>query len=153
MCTEARRSQHDHGGLRGGRETSGNPGHVDRRRPNVSREAEEVAHTQSLRFRRPAKLAPVPLYASRRRRGGIEPLHVSMPRELKSRPSTSPTHPGTCHASGRPNKMVGRHESWLSCGSHGPVLVKRVSSSSPAVHGRAPKIIESPSSNAAWQKV
>ena len=29
-----------------------------------------------------------------RRRGGIEPLHVSMPRELKSRPSTSPTHPG-----------------------------------------------------------
>ena len=25
---------------------------------------------------------------------GIEPLHVSMPRELKSRPSTSPTHPG-----------------------------------------------------------
>ena len=29
-----------------------------------------------------------------RRRGGIEPLHVSMPRELKSRPSTSLTHPG-----------------------------------------------------------
>ena len=29
-----------------------------------------------------------------RRRGGIEPLHVSMPRELKSRPGTSPTHPG-----------------------------------------------------------
>ena len=29
-----------------------------------------------------------------RRGGGIEPLHVSMPRELKSRPSTSPTHPG-----------------------------------------------------------
>ena len=29
-----------------------------------------------------------------RRIGGIEPLHVSMPRELKSRPSTSPTHPG-----------------------------------------------------------
>jgi len=26
--------------------------------------------------------------------GGIELLHVSMPRELKSRPSTSPTHPG-----------------------------------------------------------
>ena len=26
--------------------------------------------------------------------GGIEPLHVSMPRELKSRPSTSLTHPG-----------------------------------------------------------
>ena len=26
--------------------------------------------------------------------GGIEPLHVSMPRELKSRPSTGPTHPG-----------------------------------------------------------
>ena len=25
---------------------------------------------------------------------GLEPLHVSMPRELKSRPSTSPTHPG-----------------------------------------------------------
>ena len=24
----------------------------------------------------------------------MEPLHVSMPRELKSRPSTSPTHPG-----------------------------------------------------------
>ena len=32
--------------------------------------------------------------AKKRRRGGIEPLHVSMPRELKSRPSTSPTHPG-----------------------------------------------------------
>ena len=30
----------------------------------------------------------------KRRRGGIEPLHVSMPRELKSRPGTSPTHPG-----------------------------------------------------------
>ena len=29
-----------------------------------------------------------------RRGGGIEPLHVSMPRELKSRPSTSPTHHG-----------------------------------------------------------
>jgi hypothetical protein len=29
-----------------------------------------------------------------RRRGGIEPLHVSMPRELKSRLSTSPIHPG-----------------------------------------------------------
>ena len=29
-----------------------------------------------------------------RQRGGIEPLHVPMPRELKSRPSTSPTHPG-----------------------------------------------------------
>ena len=30
-----------------------------------------------------------------RRGGGIEPLHVSMPRELKSRPSTSPTHHGS----------------------------------------------------------
>ena len=30
----------------------------------------------------------------KRRRGGIEPLHVSMPLELKSSPSTSPTHPG-----------------------------------------------------------
>ena len=29
-----------------------------------------------------------------RQRGGIEPLHVSMPLELKSSPSTSPTHPG-----------------------------------------------------------
>ena len=29
-----------------------------------------------------------------RRRGGIEPLHVSMPHELRSCPSTSPTHPG-----------------------------------------------------------
>ncbi len=29
-----------------------------------------------------------------RQGGGIEPLHVSMPHELKSRPSTSPTHPG-----------------------------------------------------------
>ena len=29
-----------------------------------------------------------------RRRGGIKPLHVSMPRELRSRPNTSPTHPG-----------------------------------------------------------
>ena len=31
----------------------------------------------------------------KRQGGGIEPLHVSMPRELKSRPSTSPTHPGS----------------------------------------------------------
>ena len=30
----------------------------------------------------------------KRRGGGIEPLHVSMPCELKSRLSTSPTHPG-----------------------------------------------------------
>ena len=29
-----------------------------------------------------------------RRRGGIEPLRVSTPHELKSCPSTSPTHPG-----------------------------------------------------------
>jgi hypothetical protein len=29
-----------------------------------------------------------------RQRGGIEPLHVSMPLELKSSPSTSLTHPG-----------------------------------------------------------
>ena len=29
-----------------------------------------------------------------RRGGGIEPLHVSMPLELKSSPSASPTHPG-----------------------------------------------------------
>ena len=29
-----------------------------------------------------------------RQEGGIEPLHVSMPHELKSCPSTSPTHPG-----------------------------------------------------------
>ena len=36
------------------------------------------------------------LLPARRRGGGIEPLHVSMPRELKSRPSTSPTHPGCC---------------------------------------------------------
>ena len=28
------------------------------------------------------------------RRGGIEPLHVSMPQELKSCSSTSPSHPG-----------------------------------------------------------
>jgi hypothetical protein len=30
-----------------------------------------------------------------RQGGGIEPLHVSMPHELKSHPSTSPTHPGS----------------------------------------------------------
>jgi hypothetical protein len=29
-----------------------------------------------------------------RRGGGIEPLHVPMPHELKSCPSTSPIHPG-----------------------------------------------------------
>ena len=33
-----------------------------------------------------------------RRRGGIEALHVFMPRELKSRPGTSPTHPGCSRA-------------------------------------------------------
>jgi len=32
--------------------------------------------------------------AGKHHEGGIEPLHVSIPRELKSRPSTSPTHPG-----------------------------------------------------------
>jgi len=31
---------------------------------------------------------------SKRQRGGIEPLHVSMPRVLKSRPSTSPIQSG-----------------------------------------------------------
>jgi hypothetical protein len=31
---------------------------------------------------------------SKSQRGGIEPLHVSMPREVKSRPSTSSTHSG-----------------------------------------------------------
>ena len=36
----------------------------------------------------------VSLHLHWRRGGGIEPLHVPMPRELKSRPSTSPTHPG-----------------------------------------------------------
>ena len=34
-----------------------------------------------------------------RQEGGIEPLHVSMPHELKSCPSTSPTHPGLCSGS------------------------------------------------------
>ena len=34
------------------------------------------------------------VHIDKRQRGGIEPLHVSMPRELKSRPSTSPTHSG-----------------------------------------------------------
>ena len=38
-------------------------------------------------------------YSFARRRGGIQPLCVSTPRELKSRPSTSPTHPGLKHAS------------------------------------------------------
>ena len=32
--------------------------------------------------------------ATHRRRGGISPLRVSTPHELKSCPSTSPTHPG-----------------------------------------------------------
>ena len=32
---------------------------------------------------------------SNRQRGGIEPLHISMPLELKSSPSTNPTHPGS----------------------------------------------------------
>jgi hypothetical protein len=30
-----------------------------------------------------------------RREGGIEPLHVSMPHDLKSCPSTSPSHHGS----------------------------------------------------------
>ena len=65
---------------------------------------EEVAHTQSLRQSTPqGTCGQMPRQISqcdtcnevfKRRRGGIEPLHVSMPRELKSRPSTSPTHPG-----------------------------------------------------------
>ena len=33
-------------------------------------------------------------HAAGRRRGGIEPLRVSTPHELKSCPSTNPTHPG-----------------------------------------------------------
>ena len=40
---------------------------------------------------------------SKRQGGGIEPLHVSMPRELKSRPSTSPTHPGRMGDSSSPD--------------------------------------------------
>jgi hypothetical protein len=40
---------------------------------------------------------------SKRQRGGIEPLHVSMPRELKSRASTSTTHFGL--ATNRLTKM------------------------------------------------
>ena len=32
--------------------------------------------------------------STKHRRGGIEPLHVSMPHGLKPCPSTSPTHPG-----------------------------------------------------------
>ena len=34
-------------------------------------------------------------HGQERRRGGIEPLCVSTPHELKSCPSTSPTHPGS----------------------------------------------------------
>jgi hypothetical protein len=48
---------------------------------------------------RPLILVPVSpnrvtTHISKRQRGAIEPLHVSMPRELKSRPSTSPIHSG-----------------------------------------------------------
>jgi hypothetical protein len=48
---------------------------------------------------RPLILVPVgpnrfTTHIGKRQREGIEPLHVSMPRELKSRPSTSPTHSG-----------------------------------------------------------
>ena len=39
-------------------------------------------------------LWPTPAIALLRQRGGIEPLHISMPLELKSSPSTNPTHPG-----------------------------------------------------------
>jgi hypothetical protein len=38
-----------------------------------------------------------------RRRGGIEPLHVSMPHELRSCPSTSPTHLGRARVKKRSN--------------------------------------------------
>jgi len=41
--------------------------------------------------------------AGKRQRGGIEPLHVSMPRGLKPRPSTSPTHPGSLKRRVHPN--------------------------------------------------
>ena len=52
---------------------------------------------------------------NRRRRGGIEPLHVPMPQELKSCPSTSPTHPGRMATA---NQIV--ILSWcLLCGSVG----------------------------------
>jgi hypothetical protein len=43
-----------------------------------------------------ARMCPTSLRTKHRRRGGIEPLHVSMPRELRSRPGTSPTHSGCC---------------------------------------------------------
>ncbi len=48
-----------------------------------------------------------------RRRGGIEPLHVSMPRELKSRPGTSPTHSGCAqlHRECKSAKVVEKEQS------------------------------------------
>ena len=47
----------------------------------------------------------LPLESERinRQGGGIEPLHVSMPLELKSSPSTSPTHLGLCAISWKLN--------------------------------------------------
>ena len=38
---------------------------------------------------------PETSYASERRRGGIEPLLVPKPQDLKSCPSTSPSHSGS----------------------------------------------------------
>ena len=54
----------------------------------------------------------------KRRRGGIEPLHVSMPRELKSRPSTSPTHPGLLDGKETKNSFGPSQRSSSTCGSH-----------------------------------
>ena len=42
---------------------------------------------------------PLALHLQSRQRGGIEPLCITAPRELKSRPGTSLSHPGmrVCH--------------------------------------------------------
>ena len=51
------------------------------------------------------------LWASKRRqRGGIEPLCITAPRELKSRPGTSLSHPGLC-------KITHRFRWPKTCGS------------------------------------
>ena len=47
------------------------------------------------RLRFSQRLQEMQNQADERQGGGIEPLHVSMPQELKSCPSTSPTHPGS----------------------------------------------------------
>ena len=74
-----------------------------------------TGHALADRRPRDTATAASPRMKCGRRRGGIEPLHVSMPRELKSRPSTSPTHPGIMCQLGAGFAIYGRGPAGGAC--------------------------------------